>query len=318
MATSSHARQHRTAVQRRSLETSSSTMQTRRAPSLQLLASDSAPVQRQDCNELGFTPGELTINGEGAGDETLHLHWPGNSASGVTIGYGYDLGQRSKTEIRGHMSAAGLPESQIAILENASGVMGSAAGAFVTNNSAAFGSITEAQRVSIFQNIMPQYESRARGRATTEFYGAGAANYNTDWQLTDEQYNALHPAIHELLVDLTFQGAYSNGSSWGGSYARINPILVSDDDNITKMENLVQALRDYLAEGNLPSGAPRRTNLRIQMLESAIAAARQQCEAAPEEAAQSTNGGSTTAVEEQSNEDSNGWLPDWLRWPWGS
>lgn len=268
-------RQSSAPVQRQSADKASLGSRSFTPPALQLLASSENPLQRQeqDC-DLGFTPGELTIQGEGAGPETLTIHWPGNAASGVTIGYGYDLGQRTREGIRADLVRAGLPQNQIDILVRAQGVTGSAAGAFVRNNRAAFGNITEAQRVSLFQNILPEYEGRAEGRATTTFYNAGAGHFNEDWQLTTEEWNNLHPAIHELITDLTFQGAYSNNSAWGGTYAAINPILKSSDDDITKMERLVAVLQAYLQSGNLPSGAPRRTNLRIQMLQGAIAAAR--------------------------------------------
>ena len=315
MSASSFARGKASSVPTPTAQLSAKGRQSQFPPTFQLTTAE--PVQRQEpCpadNDYGFTPGELTINGEGAGDETLHLHWPGNAASGVTIGYGYDLGQRSAAEIRGHMEAAGLPANQVSILVNAAGVTGGAAGTFVQNNTAAFGSITEAQRVTIFQNILPQYEARARGRATSDFYGGGAGSVSEDLVLTGEQYDALHPAIHELLVDMTFQGAYSPNSRWGGTYDRINPILLSDDDSITKMRNLVTALNDYLAGGNLPSGAPRRTRLRIQMLEAAIAKEEERLACV-----ENNSSGSTTtdgATGEQAEQDSNGWLPDWLRWP---
>lgn len=70
--------------------------------------------------------GQATFESEGeeAPGTAVHtrvLHWPGGE-SGVTIGRGYDMGNRSAKQIRGELTAAGVPAATAATLSQAAGL----------------------------------------------------------------------------------------------------------------------------------------------------------------------------------------------------
>ena len=59
-------------------------------------------------------------------------HWPGGT-SGVTLGPGYDMGGRTREQVQGDLTAAGLPADTAAALATGAGLRGQDAGNFATS-----------------------------------------------------------------------------------------------------------------------------------------------------------------------------------------
>ena len=80
--------------------------------------------------------GRLTFDAEGQEGgpyDSRHLHVP-TSGSGVTIGRGYDMKQRSRTEIRDDLTAAGVEPTMAALISQAAGRAGPEAEEFIEEN----------------------------------------------------------------------------------------------------------------------------------------------------------------------------------------
>lgn len=130
------------------------------------------------------------------------IHWPGNSLSGVTIGRGYDMGNRTKIAVRQDMIKAGIPSATAEALSEGAGLKGGKAKEFVKQKKKSIGMITNAQQVKLFDNIYPDYESRAK------------ENYDK-WTGTEKihvEWNKLDQAIRDVLVDFVYQG-FTKGPS---------------------------------------------------------------------------------------------------------
>ena len=146
--------------------------------------------------------GRLTFEAEGHEGGPWHsrrFHVPGPS-SGLTIGRGYDLKLRSKTEIRDDLTAAGVAAETASLISQAAGLQGETAEEFIEeNNLEDFEISPDGQRI-LFEVEYPRHEADTRRLATkadvTRAYGA------TDW-------DALHPVIREVLVDLRYRGDYT-------------------------------------------------------------------------------------------------------------
>lgn len=123
------------------------------------------------------------------------IHWPGNSLSGVTIGRGYDMGDRTVIAIKQDMIKAGIPEATAKLLAEGAGLKGIKAKEFVVNNKS-IGKITHSQQVMLFDNIYPLYE--ARGKQNYEKWTTSEKN-RISWE-------KLHQAIRDILVDFVYQG----------------------------------------------------------------------------------------------------------------
>jgi hypothetical protein len=144
----------------------------------------------------------ITYRSEGSYDPTskfyaLIPHQP-TLSSGVTIGLGYDLGFRKVEQVSSMFRQAGIPWEIIQHYLPAVGLRGASARNFIAQKT--LPSLTSAQADRLF--------ALAYGEAATDVqricskedvvktYGA------TNWQ-------ALHPQIKELLVDLRYRGDYT-------------------------------------------------------------------------------------------------------------
>jgi len=120
---------------------------------------------------LKVKKGQVTFDAEGDDKENSRyfsrvIHWPGNALSGVTIGRGYDMGNRTKVAVKQDMTKAGIPEAKAKFLAEGAGLKGAKAKDFVKNKKDSIGKITHAYQIKLFDNIYPDYEIR------------GKANYN--------------------------------------------------------------------------------------------------------------------------------------------
>ncbi|RRO09296.1 calcium-binding protein [Pectobacterium aquaticum] len=150
---------------------------------------------------LRVPQGQITFDGEG--DDIPNslffsrvIHWPGNPESGVTLGRGYDMGKRTKGEIYSDMLRIGIGSEKASLIVTAAGLKSSAAATFVKEYKGKIGVITHQQQVDLFNMIYGGYIKIAKNRYAD--YSANVPD-RANW-------NELHPAIRDILVDLAYQG----------------------------------------------------------------------------------------------------------------
>lgn len=172
--------------------------------------------------------GKLTYNAEGNDiPSSMYysrvIHWPGNDLSGVTLGRGYDMGDRSEADVYRDMVASGIPNGQAGKISKGAGLKGNAARDFVLSNKNDIGEITLEQQESLFALIYPKYVERA------------ISNYNkwTNGVSGAKPWVELMPPIQEVLVDFVYQG-FTKGPK---------PMLAGSNNN-------KQELIDYIRNTN--------------------------------------------------------------------
>jgi hypothetical protein len=145
--------------------------------------------------------GQLTFDAEGNNNPnspyfSRQISWPGNAESGVTLGRGYDMGNRMSIEVEADLIAAGLRGETAAAFAKGAGKKGVAAQKFVSENQKTLGVIEPGVQKRLFENIYPGYVERAR------------VNYDK-WTATQADRTAwadLSPAVRDVLVDFVYQG----------------------------------------------------------------------------------------------------------------
>jgi hypothetical protein len=97
---------------------------------------------------------------EAAPNISNHLYWP-QGASGVTLGAGYDMKERSSAGILADMKAIGLPDATAKIVSQAAGLHDSEAQKFAQNHKGDV-DLTDAQQVALLKNTVKHYERMVR------------------------------------------------------------------------------------------------------------------------------------------------------------
>ncbi len=177
-----------------------------------------------DLRWLNVPFGQLTFDVEGNDHEdsshTGHrffsrkIHWPGG-ASGVTIGRGYDLGQRPSPQE--DLQSAGITEPLLSWLVGAKGLKGQAAMIYYesANNEIKSAVISRKQQYDLFIPIYEFMKSEvlriSRKVDVERKYG------NVDWEVLDEK-------IQDVVVDLIYRGDYA------GSTREIIQSYIADND----------------------------------------------------------------------------------------
>ncbi|QWT41095.1 pesticin C-terminus-like muramidase [Dickeya dadantii] len=149
--------------------------------------------------------GKVTYDAEGSEERgqyfSRQIHYPESNdpsvaaKTGVTIGRGYDMGERTQAQVYNDLIAAGIPTSRASRISAAAGKKGINAKRFVNSNQD-IGEITTEQQINLFNNIYPAYESRAQLRYKEKTKGMSNV---TKWE-------DLNPAIRDILVDIVYQG----------------------------------------------------------------------------------------------------------------
>lgn len=101
---------------------------------------------------------------EAAPNISNHLYWP-HGASGVTLGAGYDMKERSAASILADMKAIGLPEATARIVSQAAGLHDDAAKKFAHDHKKDV-DLTDAQQVDLLKNTVKHYERMVRHAMT--------------------------------------------------------------------------------------------------------------------------------------------------------
>lgn len=207
----------------------------------------------EQSTELRLMIGDLTILGEGI---ISHIYWPETLSSGVTLGVGYDVGSRSVADVKAELMAAGMAEEQAELISNGAGLKGSDAMLWVQDNKAVVGALDEAVIRRLFAQQLPQYTQQAKALATDTNSSPGEEKINArsreevedkplfTYVMTEEQWNGLHPAMHELITDLKFQDGFYGYDR----IAKINAILIGNDGN--HLEQFKQVAKLFVALGN--------------------------------------------------------------------
>ena len=179
--------------------------------------------------------GALTWGAEGQEGGQYHsriLHVP-SASSGLTLGRGYDLKERSRAEVTQNLAAAGLNAGQAATIAGAVRLSGTAAEQFIIDNDLLDFEISAGVQRKLFEAVyrdMEQDVIRICGkRDVVERYG------KTDW-------NALDSRIRDTLVDLRFRGDYT-----GTTRREVQPPVVAND---------LSALRQVISNGALWTNVP--------------------------------------------------------------
>ena len=145
--------------------------------------------------------GQLTFDAEGQESGAFHsrkAHVPSDS-SGVTIGRGYDMREKKADKIEADLKKAGVSDDQAKLFAQAAGKKGDEARKFI-KDTPGLKEITPAQQKKLFELSYAELEAdvkRICGKDdVVKKYG------ETDW-------DKLHPAIRDVLVDLRFRGDYT-------------------------------------------------------------------------------------------------------------
>ncbi|WDE04367.1 hypothetical protein SG34_023985 [Thalassomonas viridans] len=197
---------------------------------------------------MAITQGLLTYEAEGMEGGPYHsrkLHVPGES-SGLTIGRGYDMKEKSEDKIRADLLAAGVAPEQAGILGQAAGLSGTEAKAFIDKQGLSDFEITmEAQEVLFKQT----YDELSRDvQRICDKADCVAAYGEVDWEGLDDK-------IKDVLIDLRYRGDYTPASR------KLIQALVAAND----LDGYKQVLT---TRENWPNVPQDRFNRRMAFLES--------------------------------------------------
>ncbi|WP_166365225.1 pesticin C-terminus-like muramidase [Pseudomonas akapageensis] len=176
--------------------------------------------------EIKILAGKITFDAEGNDNpSSTHysrvIHWPGNDLSGVTLGRGYDMGNRTQSEVHAHMTTAGIDDKKARQISLAHGLKGLAARDFVRQHKISIGEITKDQQISLFNAIYPDYIKRA------------ISNYNkwTSSEAERAEWENLNPHIQDVLVDFVYQGFTLGGNPMKAGMRNSKTELISYIEN---------------------------------------------------------------------------------------
>ncbi|EOV9682721.1 peptidoglycan-binding protein [Cronobacter malonaticus] len=143
------------------------------------------------------------------------LHWPHSAASGVTLGRGYDMGNRSAGEIFATLRQAGIEEYKTILASKSAFLKGREAASFVKVYGPLFGEITHQQQLRLFEIAIQFYISRAK-----RVFNKNKAKmaYAISWE-------NMRPALRDIFIDSLYQGCKS-----ADEFARL--ILLDDLESV--------------------------------------------------------------------------------------
>lgn len=315
-------------------------------PAFQLTTAE--PLQLEEAttenNDLTLTRGELTSTGEGSDSQTSHVHWPDTSASGVTLGKGYDIGSRSEQQVINELTAAGMGETQATKISKGAGLKGSAAGTWVENNKDDVGEIALDVQYKLLATMLVEYTAEAKSVATNDTATKDGSGYYTNargreindgvdegtYKMSEEQWNNLHPAMIEFVTDLKYQGGYylydrvakvnkaliENDGDQLEQFKAVAELFQSDDEDLSYMDNYgkrigegtgsTETFYDQTA-ADLEGASTRRNRIRLAYLKNVIAA----LEAGNDVVFEAGEGEETTeSTTDNANDNTNSGEPD--------
>ncbi|MEJ3721796.1 hypothetical protein WGM54_28270, partial [Paenibacillus polymyxa] len=166
-----------------------------------------AAVER---GRLAVRRGQVTFDAEGNDlVDSLYfsrkLHWPAGK-SGVTLGRGYDMRHRTRSQVYAQLIEAGFDSAAAENFSLGATLSGPSAQAFVKQNRDEFGAISHQEQIVLFEEVLyPAYEAAAIRR-----YESVAGQNSPKW-------NELNERIRDVAVDFT----YHQGSIWSRQFPYI-------------------------------------------------------------------------------------------------
>ncbi len=177
-------------------------------------------------NDSKFVPekGWITWVAEGNNDSKSQFysrkaHWP-QGASGVTIGRGYDMKERTKEEVFSDLTEAGVSVENANLLKEGAGLTQNAAKDFVKSEKIKDIELTEEEQLNLFNIVYAFYESDAKRLCTK---GDVVALYGSC------NFDKLDQNIKDLIVDLRYRGDYTPNAR-----SIIQKALLTQDRNTIK------------------------------------------------------------------------------------
>jgi len=158
------------------------------------------------------------------------IHWPGiarqcearGSASGVTIGRGFDMRERSKESILHDLRISGIPFEQASKISLAARVHNCNALAFVRKYRDDIGEINEIQQLKLFNITYLKYVSNAE-RIYTRYKKPNSPSWSS-----------LNERIKEIFVDMIYQGVLN---------VRLGDILPFERNDIESVVSFISSNR---------------------------------------------------------------------------
>lgn len=187
-----------------------------------LPAAAAVPVMPQSVqgsqDDFQVDAGQLTFDAEGMEQRGRYFsrnpHVPTDS-SGVTLGRGYDMRDKTPAGINADLTACGLDPAAASQFAKAAGLSGAAGKSFIVQNNLSNFEITPGQQKLLFaltyQQMVGDVLRICQKPDLVARYGA------TDWA-------ALPAKVRDLVVDLRYRGDYTPSSR-----ERIQPLLVANN-----------------------------------------------------------------------------------------
>ncbi len=169
--------------------------------------------------------GQLTFDAEGTEGGRYHTrtaHWPGG-ASGVTIGRGYDLGHHTKDNIVEDMTAAGIAPADADKFAAATGLKGQPAKDWLDTNGSTLAEITSEQQEALFETTYAEHLTDVK-RISGNYAKTKGKEAGTDGAELQIDFDTLHPAIKDILVDLRYRGDYTPATR-----VHVQPLAIAND-----------------------------------------------------------------------------------------
>ncbi|MFV8754006.1 pesticin C-terminus-like muramidase [Nannocystaceae bacterium ST9] len=191
---------------------------------------------------------QLTFETEGGKlTAVLRPHCPGSS-SGVTIGPGYDMKERTAADVKADLEAAGIPTDVADKLSGGVGKSGDTAKTWIGENfpgSAAV--ITTEASANLFTHVYPTYSELVRKKVSEEWLAP---------------WDQLPLKMKEVLVDLAFRGDMSRFKGSATKHEKlIKPPVVAND--FAAFKKLMTDYEYWQANTNLPKMKDGSANGRI-------------------------------------------------------
>lgn len=177
-----------------------------------------APAVATNTDDFQVEAGQLTFDAEGMEQPGRYFsrnpHVPTDS-SGVTLGRGYDMRDKTPAMIQADLLACGLDTTAATLFAKAAGLSGAAGKSFITQNNLSTFEITPGQQKLLFaltyQQMVSDVLRICQKPDLVARYGV------TDWA-------ALPAKVRDLVVDLRYRGDYTPSSR-----ERLQPLLVANN-----------------------------------------------------------------------------------------
>ena len=176
------------------------------------------PSAQGSQDDFQVDAGQLTFDAEGMEQRGRYFsrnpHVPTDS-SGVTLGRGYDMRDKTPAGINADLTACGLDPAAASQFAKAAGLSGAAGKSFIVQNNLSNFEITPGQQKLLFaltyQQMVGDVLRICQKPDLVARYGA------TDWA-------ALPAKVRDLVVDLRYRGDYTPSSR-----ERMQPLLVANN-----------------------------------------------------------------------------------------